>query len=242
MLYRLSYTHHKTNAILAKIKDLCQREFARLPIFLCGTPGRNRTLDLRIRSPLLYPSELLAQSWSGREDSNLRPPAPKAGALPGCATPRRGRMSIMQDSKRQLFFPNASIFFRQISSAATQSKFDRHPCNPGNRPQPFSRRPKTPGLHGFQGGLIQHCVTRRMLNPGIQHLTGRTDPNPQCHQSFPTPLSGQAGVEGRRIFAGQGNRLDQRRRVLRPLRRTGCDMRASARVTRRCRLTQISGR
>ncbi len=26
--------------------------------------------------------------WSGREDSNLRLPAPKAGALPGCATPR----------------------------------------------------------------------------------------------------------------------------------------------------------
>ena len=28
-------------------------------------------------------------SWSGREDSNLRPSAPKADALPGCATPRR---------------------------------------------------------------------------------------------------------------------------------------------------------
>jgi hypothetical protein len=28
--------------------------------------------------------------WSGREDSNLRPPAPKAGALPDCATPRHG--------------------------------------------------------------------------------------------------------------------------------------------------------
>ena len=27
--------------------------------------------------------------WSGREDSNLRPPAPEAGALPGCATPRK---------------------------------------------------------------------------------------------------------------------------------------------------------
>jgi hypothetical protein len=27
-------------------------------------------------------------SLSGREDLNLRPPAPKAGALPGCATPR----------------------------------------------------------------------------------------------------------------------------------------------------------
>jgi hypothetical protein len=28
---------------------------------------------------------------SGREDLNLRPPAPKAGALPGCATPRVGQ-------------------------------------------------------------------------------------------------------------------------------------------------------
>ena len=26
--------------------------------------------------------------WSGREDLNLRLRAPKAGALPGCATPR----------------------------------------------------------------------------------------------------------------------------------------------------------
>jgi hypothetical protein len=30
----------------------------------------------------------LRLKWSGREDSNLRPPAPEAGALPGCATPR----------------------------------------------------------------------------------------------------------------------------------------------------------
>ena len=28
------------------------------------------------------------EEWSGRPDSNWRPPAPKAGALPGCATPR----------------------------------------------------------------------------------------------------------------------------------------------------------
>ena len=32
--------------------------------------------------------------WSGREDLNLRPPAPKAGALPGCATPRLGVHSL----------------------------------------------------------------------------------------------------------------------------------------------------
>ncbi len=35
-----------------------------------------------------YPLDLGGEEWSGREDLNLRPPAPKAGALPGCATPR----------------------------------------------------------------------------------------------------------------------------------------------------------
>ena len=29
------------------------------------------------------------KGWSGRQDSNLRPSAPKADALPGCATPRQ---------------------------------------------------------------------------------------------------------------------------------------------------------
>ena len=32
--------------------------------------------------------------WSGRLDSNQRPPAPKAGALPGCATPRRTHYGV----------------------------------------------------------------------------------------------------------------------------------------------------
>jgi hypothetical protein len=35
-----------------------------------------------------WPTE---EKWSGRQDSNLRPSAPKADALPGCATPRLGR-------------------------------------------------------------------------------------------------------------------------------------------------------
>ena len=65
-----------------------------------GPPERTRTSDLRIRSPLLYPAELQAEvssercRWSGREDLNLRPPAPKAGALPDCATPRLGVHSL----------------------------------------------------------------------------------------------------------------------------------------------------
>src|SRR5439155_4159519 len=38
------------------------------------------------------------EEWSGREDLNLRPPAPKAGALPDCATPRLCRA----DNRQQL--------------------------------------------------------------------------------------------------------------------------------------------
>lgn len=35
--------------------------------------------------------------WSGREDLNLRPPAPHAGALPGCATlrPKEKRIIVL---------------------------------------------------------------------------------------------------------------------------------------------------
>ena len=51
-----------------------------------GFEPLTRGLEGRCSSP----SELLAR-WSGRLDSNQRPPAPKAGALPGCATPRHFR-------------------------------------------------------------------------------------------------------------------------------------------------------
>src|SRR5689334_7410846 len=61
----------------------------------CGAPEGNRTPDLRLRRPLLYPTELLAPNWSGRDDLNVRPPAPKAGALPGCATPRYVKQFIL---------------------------------------------------------------------------------------------------------------------------------------------------
>ena len=44
--------------------------------------GRKRT-SLRAQS-----RSHAVTSWSGRADSNRRPPAPKAGALPGCATSR----------------------------------------------------------------------------------------------------------------------------------------------------------
>ena len=50
--------------------------------------------------PLLV---LLSPTRSGRPDSNRRPPAPKAGAIPGYATPRRstGRYVILRNGGGQ---------------------------------------------------------------------------------------------------------------------------------------------
>jgi hypothetical protein len=44
--------------------------------------------------------DLLLDKWSGRADLNRGPPAPKAGALPGCATPRLSFDLLPFDSTR----------------------------------------------------------------------------------------------------------------------------------------------
>jgi hypothetical protein len=58
-----------------------------------GADCRSRTDDLRFTRPLLWPSELSRLKWSGWQDSNLRPSAPKADALPSCATSRKSFMA-----------------------------------------------------------------------------------------------------------------------------------------------------
>ena len=60
-------------------------------VFLAGEPGfepgnhgpRNRCL-----AAWPHPYVLNCIFWSGRQDLNLRPPDPKSGALPNCATSR----------------------------------------------------------------------------------------------------------------------------------------------------------
>ena len=51
-----------------------------------------------LRESLLRSVELTQLKWSGRQDSNLRPPVPKTGALPGCATPRLNVLLNNQDT------------------------------------------------------------------------------------------------------------------------------------------------
>src|SRR2546426_6620782 len=59
-----------------------------------------------------------AEKWSGRLDLNQRPPAPKAGALPGCATPRypsRQRRRLLEVLK-----PCQAEFLRGISGKSVK--------------------------------------------------------------------------------------------------------------------------
>ena len=55
------------------------------PATTCSQNRRATGLRYTPFIPLQLPTEI---TKSGRQDSNLRPPVPKTGALPGCATPR----------------------------------------------------------------------------------------------------------------------------------------------------------
>jgi hypothetical protein len=65
-------------------------EKAKLLRMMCS----NFSVDAVSTTPAYrYPFNLIferakLEEWSGREDSNLRPPGPEPGALPDCATPR----------------------------------------------------------------------------------------------------------------------------------------------------------
>jgi hypothetical protein len=63
---------------------------------MCCTPARGLDCDPGV-SPCCFAafpgwcildSAVIYKSWSGRPDLNRRPSAPKADALPSCATPR----------------------------------------------------------------------------------------------------------------------------------------------------------
>ena len=62
------------------------------PVWVWGTPENQKAPD----SP--SGAVFTLRSWSGRSDSNARPPEPHSGALPGCATPRRGAESSRRGS------------------------------------------------------------------------------------------------------------------------------------------------
>ncbi len=82
MLYQLSYAHH-INFKMVRLRGL-----------------EPLTYGLEVRCSIQLSYRRRFPEATGREDLNLRPPAPKAGALPGCATPRLGVHSLMPKNIR----------------------------------------------------------------------------------------------------------------------------------------------
>ena len=129
-------------------------------------PEGIRTPDPRLRRPLLYPPELLALSagrksgalhlerdchapWfflfqSGRADLNGRPPAPKAGALPGCATPRSLRSGESINTTR-LGSASGLTPERFIQERSAPNDWQMQPLEPSKGPGRRSSHSTRPG-------------------------------------------------------------------------------------------------
>ena len=97
------YRKYVCNLIIVIVYKNCEKTITHLPTApLHGDPGGIRTHDPPLRRRLLYPAELLSHTiWSGQPDSNWRPPAPKAGALPTALCPVTLRYFITYRPFRQ---------------------------------------------------------------------------------------------------------------------------------------------
>lgn len=64
---------------------------------------RKNPLNCKVRGSLIEFDFYVVSGW---QDSNLRPPAPKAGAIPGYATPRTGIifLPLSEDCKNADYF------------------------------------------------------------------------------------------------------------------------------------------
>src|SRR4029079_10918486 len=72
--------------------------------------GTGRTHRWSRRKAAVSALRSVIDEWSGRQDSNLRPSAPKADALPGCATPRHALRYTLgpQPSSGERALPHAA--------------------------------------------------------------------------------------------------------------------------------------
>jgi hypothetical protein len=138
---------------------------------------------------------LKSRCWSGRQDSNLRPSAPKADALPGCATPRpghdttgrRGAWWARQDSNprpsryerpaltAELQAPRHRCAARALARPPQLGKLAPHPCKP--------RRWSAP-----RGGDAKRLANRVRAPPVVEAHRDR----PRCaHRAYsPAPARG----------------------------------------------------
>ncbi len=97
--------------------------------------------------------------WSGRYDSNVRPSAPKADALPDCATPRQ-----------QLFYRLWAWFLTRANQCMQTSKFSLPWLEPGQDfpdvSQAWGSDTPAPGLLAA-GGALDTTTLKRAYSRGI---------------------------------------------------------------------------
>ena len=85
-----------------------------------------------------YYRRIVVKLWSGWRDSNSRHPAPKAGALPDCATPRKKDIDpfSVKHFKTNIFFCKCFTVVRPT--------FDNHWCREGDNDLTIISYPITP--------------------------------------------------------------------------------------------------
>ena len=110
---------------------------ARLAGLEPATYGLEGRCSIRLSYRRFRKDRIRSDGWSGRRDSNPRHPAPKAGALPGCATPR-----ISTRPSEAAYYsppPLASTKTPKIISVCTRFAQRCHACENSRRKSPASK-------------------------------------------------------------------------------------------------------
>ena len=153
-----------------------------------GLEGRcSIRLSYRRMLRLLMLAGSVRREWSGWRDSNPRHPAPKAGALPGCATPRTCRSS-------------EAAYYSRPRGASTTERLQQRPPSPAEPARTSCR------------GRLNTCS--RVLHVGVFRVTGfhRASDTPirdgqVCSTQTSQGLRAQRHV---RKIAHNFDRIDQR--------------------------------
>jgi hypothetical protein len=124
-----------------------------------------------------------SSKWSGHQDSNLGPSAPKADALPGCAIPRRPASAskhshILPNQKpKPLVGAERNSTNRQLWKQGVPTEFQRlffiFRIVPRSRPQAPERRPSRASTFSRRAMRVRFC-RRRSRDLPCRRFAGRS--------------------------------------------------------------------